>query len=92
MAGLWCTRSIPLYVVGDAMQARPNMASSTDINQDFDSAPRRLEIPDKRQVLVYWLFKQMPNTKHEKMSEEWKHKVEASVILRAISLGNKPVL
>jgi hypothetical protein len=46
-------RSIPLYVVGGAMQARPNMASSSDINQDFDSAQRRLEIPEKRQVLVY---------------------------------------
>jgi len=40
-------------VVGDAMQARPNMASSSDINQDFDSAPRRLETPEKRQDLVY---------------------------------------
>jgi len=28
----------------------------------------------------------------KKMSDEWKHGEKASVILRAISLGNKPVL
>lgn len=44
--------SIHLYVAGVALQARPNMASSSDINQDFDSAPHRLEIPNKGQVLV----------------------------------------
>ena len=74
------------------MLARPNIASSSDINQDFDSPPRRLEIPDKRQVLVYWLLKRMPNTKHEKMSEGRKHREGASIISRAISLGNKSEL
>jgi len=34
----------------------------------------------------------MPNNEHEEMTEEWKHGEEASVILQAISLGNKPVL
>jgi hypothetical protein len=42
-----------MYVVGEAMQVRPNMASSSDIYQDFESAPRHLDIPDKRHILGY---------------------------------------
>jgi len=47
MNGLDVPHTIHLSVA-----ARPNMASSSDINQDFDSAPHRLVIPNKGQVLV----------------------------------------